>query len=76
MKGGIELRARRTVVHTSTVRPQWHQEDESELRIVTEPDPSPCPAGPAGIDPRPLRRQVFPRVCGAMPAHREEDRGV
>ena len=70
------IRARRTVIHTSTVHREWCRDDGLELSIAVEPDASPYPADAAGIDPRRLRRQVFPRVGGAKPADGEEDRGV
>ncbi len=76
MKTRIALRARQTVIHTSTVHQESYREDELEFCIVTEPNASPYPAGATGIDPRPLRRQVFPRPGGAEPANVAEDRDV
>jgi len=76
MKKRITVRAQRTVIHTSAVRREWRREDGLDLWIAMESDASPYPAGAAGIDPRRLRRQVFPRVGGAEPADGEEGRGV
>lgn len=76
MKKRIILRARQSVIHTSTVHREWHRGDGLDLCIAMEPDASPHPADATGIDPRPLRRQAFPRVGGAKPADGEEGRGV
>ena len=76
MKKRITVRARRTVIHTSTVSRKWRLEEGLDLCVAVEPDASSYPADAAGIDPRPLRRQVFPRVGGAKPTDGEEERGV
>ena len=76
MKKRIELRRRRSIIHTSTVHREWHREEELEISIVTEPEHPPYPADSAGIDPRRLRRPEFPRPCGVPSLHLEEDADV